>query len=75
MWLEQDRGGAHARARSRAPNAVALPLAVYAWCCPPAMTFSVLIVVAGLGPLIILWGLFFWVSFIVVSCFKARPSP
>jgi len=38
--------------------------------CLIAMTFSVLIVVAGLGPLIILWGLFFWVSFVVVSCFK-----
>ncbi len=38
------------------------------------MTFSVLIVVAGLGPLIILWGLFFWVSFVVVSCFKVRQA-
>ena len=38
------------------------------------MTFSVLIVVAGLGPLIILWGLFFWVSFVVVSCFKVRAA-
>jgi hypothetical protein len=34
----------------------------------------VLIVVAGLGPLIILWGLFFWVSFVVVSCFKVRQA-
>lgn len=35
-----------------------------------ALTFSMLIVVAGLGPLIILWSSVFWLAFVLCACVK-----